>query len=167
MRWNLSRKGYNAPARPRAASYPRLVFTASVTPKELKRHLTDAGFQVFRTVGTRLVLADRVRDNLILDSGVSVDAEEPHRVRFAVRTQARDYPAEASEALTARARAVGAASLSAGYAEVGVEIIPVHDPGDADKVLDTRYEVAFEKGGLSVEQVIVELRYAMGFIRAA
>jgi len=42
------------------------------TPAELKKALTAEGFEIYRTTGDRILLADRVRDNLIMDSGVSV-----------------------------------------------------------------------------------------------
>src|SRR5262249_41968999 len=43
----------------------------SVTPSELKKQLIAAGLEIFRVQGNRVHLADRVRENLIMDGGVS------------------------------------------------------------------------------------------------
>ena len=42
------------------------------TPSDLKKTLVARGFEVYRTMGDHVILADRVRDNLIMDSGVAV-----------------------------------------------------------------------------------------------
>lgn len=41
-------------------------------PVELKRALVREGFEIYRTAGHFVLLADRVRDNLIMDSGVAL-----------------------------------------------------------------------------------------------
>ena len=41
------------------------------TPADLKKTLVARGFEVYRTLGDQVVLADRVRENLIMDSGVA------------------------------------------------------------------------------------------------
>ena len=45
-----------------------------------KKVLIDAGFEVFRTRGEEIVIAERPRENLIMDSGVRLrlgDASDP------------------------------------------------------------------------------------------
>lgn len=42
------------------------------SPVELKRALVREGFEIYRTAGRFVLLADRVRDNLIMDSGVAL-----------------------------------------------------------------------------------------------
>ena len=54
------------------------------TPQQLKKALVSAGFQVFRTLGEEIVLAERVRENLIMDSGVRLRASEPLEVRIKI-----------------------------------------------------------------------------------
>ena len=55
------------------------------TPAELKKTLVARGFEVYRTLGDQVVLADRVRDNLIMDSGVAARSGDVLAVRFVVR----------------------------------------------------------------------------------
>ena len=44
------------------------------TPQQLKKALVDAGFIIFRTLADEVMLAERVRENLIMDSGVRLKA---------------------------------------------------------------------------------------------
>jgi hypothetical protein len=131
------------------------------TPNELKKTLLARGFEVYRTWGDQVVLADRVRDNLIMDSGVAVRPGDVLAVRFVVRAQASDFPALTADDLYARARECAAAALGRGYAEVGVAEVPVPDPGDASRTLDTWYEVSFERAVASEDELEQELRYAL------
>ncbi len=132
------------------------------TPAELKKTLVARGFEVYRTLGDQVVLADRVRDNLIMDSGVAARPGAVLAVRFVVRAQASDFPAAVAGELYDRARACAAEALGRGYSEVGVAEVPVRDPGDASNTLDTWYEVAFERAVASEDELDSELRYALG-----
>jgi hypothetical protein len=109
-----------------------------------------------------VVLADRVRDNLIMDSGVAARPGAVLAVRFTVRAQASDFPAAVAGELYDRARACAADAVGRGYSEVGVAEVPVRDPGDASSTLDTWYEVAFERSVASEDELENELRYALG-----
>ena len=131
------------------------------TPADLKKTLVARGFEVYRTLGDQVVLADRVRENLIMDSGVAVRPGDVLAVRFVVRCQATDFPALGAEDLYERARACAADAITRGYAEIGVAAIPVHDPGDASTTLDTWYEVSFERAVASEDELEQELRYAL------
>lgn len=131
------------------------------TPSELKKTLVARGFEVYRTLGDQVVLADRVRDNLIMDSCVSVRSGALLAVRFIVRAQGSDFPSALPEDLFVRARACAAQAVDRGYAEVGVAEVPVRDPGDASHTLDTWYEVAFERTVGSEDELEEELRYAL------
>lgn len=131
------------------------------TPNELKKTLVARGFEVYRTLGDQVVLADRVRDNLIMDSGVAVRPGDMMAVRFVVRAQASDFPSVKAEDLYERARACVVEARARGYAEVGVAEVPVRDPGDATSTLDTWYEVAFERAVASDDELEQELRYAL------
>jgi hypothetical protein len=132
------------------------------TPAELKKNLVARGFEVYRTLGDQVVLADRVRDNLIMDSGVAARPGAVLAVRFTVRAQASDFPAAVAGELYDRARACAADAVGRGYSEVGVAEVPVRDPGDASSTLDTWYEVAFERSVASEDELENELRYALG-----
>ena len=131
------------------------------TPAELKKTLVARGFEVYRTLGDQVVLADRVRDNLIMDSGVAARPGDVLAVRFVVRAQASDFPSAIAGELYDRARACAAEALVRGYSEVGVAEVPVRDPGDASSTLDTWYEVAFERSVASEDELESELRYAL------
>lgn len=131
------------------------------TPAELKKTLVARGFEVYRTLGDQVVLADRVRDNLIMDSGVAAKPGATLAVRFVVRAQASDFPSAKPEELYDRARACAVEAQGRGYAEVGVAAVPVRDPGDASNTLDTWYEVVFERAVASEDELEQELRYAL------
>jgi hypothetical protein len=132
------------------------------TPAELKKTLQARGFEVYRTLGDQVVLADRVRDNLIMDSGVAARPGAVLAVRFVVRAQASDFPSVPATDLYERARACAVEAVGRGYTEVGVAEVPVRDPGDASSTLDTWYEVSFERPVASEDELEQELRYALG-----
>jgi hypothetical protein len=131
------------------------------TPNDLKKTLVARGFEVYRTLGDQVVLADRVRDNLIMDSGVAAKPGAVLGVRFVMRAQASDFPSAKPDDVYARARVCAAEAVGRGYAEVGVAEVPVPDPGDASSTLDTWYEVAFERAVASEDELEQELRYAL------
>ncbi|HEX4476019.1 MAG TPA: hypothetical protein VH142_13130 [Polyangiaceae bacterium] len=139
---------------------------SSPTPTELSKQLTAAGLEVFRVQAGRVHLADRVRENLIMDSGVSVITADPFVVRFVVRAQASHFSGESADALFARARGVAESSASRGYREVESAVVPIKDPGGGPGTLDTWYEVAFERG-VEAEALVEELKYALGVEKSA
>jgi len=133
----------------------------SSTPQGLKKQLTTAGLEVFRVDGSRVCLADRVRENLIMDSGVSAMVSDRLVVRFIVRAQASNFPGQTADELFVRARRLGTASLGRGYREVETAVVPIKDPGGGPGTLDTWYEVAFELE-VQAESLVDELKYALG-----
>jgi hypothetical protein len=132
----------------------------SPTPSELKKLLIASGFEIFRFQGERIHLADRVRENLIMDSGVAVLLGAVPGVRVVTRAQASHFPGEDAEALFGRARKVGSAALERGYSEVETTVVPVKDPGGGPQTLDTWYEVAYEKA-VGEGDLFEELRQAL------
>ena len=137
------------------------------TPSELKKLLLAEGFEVYRTLSDQIVLADRVRDNLIMDSGVSAKVAVPPQVRFVVRAQGSDFPSESAEQIFERARQMASDALGHGYGEVGVNRVEVRDPGDSSQTLDVWHEVAFEKSLTSEAELAEELRYALSLEKTA
>lgn len=131
------------------------------TPNDLKKTLVARGFEVYRTLADQVVLADRVRDNLIMDSGVAARPGDALAVRFIVRCQATDFPSATDDDLYERARACAAPALSRGYVETGVAAVPVKDPGDSSQTLDTWYEVSFERPVADEDELEQELRYSL------
>lgn len=138
----------------------------SPTPNELKKKLIASGLEIFRIQGGRIYLADRVRDNLIMDSGVSAVVASPPAVRVVFRAQSSHFPGERPEALFARARNLAAASRQRGYTEAETMVIAIKDPGGGPTTLDTWYEVAYERA-VEEADLVDELRYALGVEKTA
>ena len=135
------------------------------TPQEIKKAIVAAGLEVFRTRPDEVVLAERVRENLILDSGVRVRAAGELEVRVVMKVQQADFPGEPDEALFDRARALGA--HAAGFVEVGTHTDTVSDPGGSQRTLDVVYEVTFAKPEADLDAAIATARTIMGIERTA
>ena len=135
-----------------------------MTPALLKKALIAQGFEVFRTLKDEVVLAERVRENLILDSGIRVralDSDGAFEVRLVLRAEKSDFPSEEDEQLFHRVRTLAAPAIEQGYAEVSTSVTPVTDPSDAEKTLDVFYELFLKKtvsGG--VDAVSAEVKRA-------
>jgi hypothetical protein len=132
-----------------------------LTPQQLKKALSDAGFLVFRTQGADVILAERVRDNLIMDSGVRVRASEPLQVRVVLKAQRADFPHEDEALLFQRVRTLAAVALTAGFAEVDASVVPVMDPSDAQRTLDTFYEVVLAREADGLDTALEGVRFAL------
>ena len=130
----------------------------SPTPSELKKQLIAAGLEIFRVQGNRVHLADRVRENLIMDAGVAAVATDPLAVRIVVRSQASHYPGETPDQLFGRARSLAAASEARGYLEVEATVVPVRDPGGGPTTLDTWYELVYSRVMPDVQAAIDEAK---------
>jgi hypothetical protein len=139
----------------------------SSTPGDLKKLLLAEGFEVYRTLSDQIVLADRVRDNLIMDSGVAARLGAEPSVRFIVRAQASDFPADSTEEIFERARRLATGAVTRNYHEVAATSVEVRDPGDNSQTLDVWHEVAFEKKLLSDDELVAELRYALALEKTA
>lgn len=137
------------------------------TPSKLKKALIQQGFEVYRTLGERILLADRVRDNLIMDSGVSAVAAPALAVQLVVRAQAHDFPGESEDQLFERARRLAHKSADRGYVELETTVVPIHDPGDHTRTLDIWHEVTFQKPVADLTELYEELRYALGVEKTA
>ena len=94
---------------------------------EIKRALKDAGLEVYRTRGEVVHVAERVRENLLMDAQVFVraspfliDATPPHEacVGFVVRAQRSDFPNDGEDHLFGRARRLASAAIERGYCEI-------------------------------------------------
>ncbi len=127
---------------------------------DIARMLVTAGFEVYQTVGNRVDLAERVRDNLLMEANVSVLVGSDLRVQFATRAQRCDFPSsyETADRLFERARSLG--RRVGGFMEAGTEVVQLTDPSDANRVLDTWYMVLFDR-------VAGDLAELEGIVRAA
>jgi hypothetical protein len=136
-------------------------------PAALKKALVSEGFEIYRTGPNLISLADRVRDNLLMDSGVSVVQGGELAVRLILRAQAADFPGDDGEGLFGRARALAPPLAAKGYREVAATAVPIQDPSDKSRTLDTWYEVSYERAVTDEAELYAELRFVMGLVRVA
>ena len=129
--------------------------------QQVKKALSDAGFLVFRTQGDDVVIAERVRENLIMDSGVRLRATDPMQVRIVLRVQRGHFPGEDEARLFERVRDLAAPALSGGFEEVGKSVVPVSDPADSQRTLDTFYEIVVAKDVDGLDVALDGVRFAM------
>jgi len=130
------------------------------TSQQIKRALVDAGFIVFRTLPAEVVVAERVRENLIMDSGVRLTSEPALEVRVVLRLQRGDFPGEDDAKLFERVRARAAAALAGGFHEIGHQTRHVTDPGDSTRMLDTFYELIVSRRVDDLDSAIEGVRFA-------
>ena len=88
-------------------------------------------------------------------------------MRFTLRAQAADFPGESEAELFERARRLASETLTRGYRELEANVVPIRDPGDGARTLDTWYEIAFTKGVANLPELFEELRYALALEKTA
>ena len=137
-----------------------------MTAAETKKALIAAGLEIYRTRGEVIYLADRVRENLLMDAGVFVRVGEAMEVGLLVRAQSSDFPGEDDAQLFERARAVAARAIPDGYREASVQLHKVADLNDPERTLDTWCEVQLEKPVADLAAAIDEVRRAIAFDKA-
>jgi hypothetical protein len=141
-----------------------------MTPPQLKKALVSAGFEVFRTLADEIVLAERVRENLILDSGVRVhaQADDSFVIKLVMRAERRDFPHDDEQMLFARVRRLASPALDGGFGELATQVTHVQDPSDPTKTLDTFFEVIHTKAVKGdMDRLTAELRTALAFEKTA
>jgi hypothetical protein len=128
---------------------------------ELKKLLIENNFEIYRTVGSRVMLAERVRDNLLMDANVSAAVLDTYVAGATVRAQSGDFDGDSEAQLFARALGLARPMLDRGYREASRTIVPIADPGNSSRILDTWYEIAFEREVAAFDELAVELRYLL------
>ncbi|MDI1443970.1 hypothetical protein [Polyangium sp. 6x1] len=136
------------------------------TPAEVKKALIAAGFEVYRTRGDVVHVAERARENLIMDSGVRVHAGEV-AVGLVLRAQRSDFPHDPDDEMFERARGLAVAARERGYHEVGAQITRLPDPSDEERTLDSWFEVSFEKRVAGLDEAMAEVGFALSLEKAA
>jgi hypothetical protein len=141
---------------------------APTTPLQLKKALQASGLEVFRTLAEEVVLAERVRENLILDSGVRLGplADGKLRVRLVLRAQRTDFPSEEEAALFDRVRTLAAPAMAKGFAELSTAVNEVKDPVNPSRTLDTFYEVTLGHDVTTIEEALPLLKWALTLEKA-
>lgn len=137
------------------------------TTTHIKKVLVEAGFEVFRTRGEEIVLAERPRENLIMNSGVRLRLGESFEVRIVLRAQKADFPNEDEGHLFDRVRRLAEPAVTDGFAEISTAVTRVADPGDAERTLDTFYEITYSKNAGALDDALVELKFALGLEKRA
>jgi hypothetical protein len=138
-----------------------------LTTARARKALIEAGLEVFRTRGDEVLLAERPRENLIMDSGVRLRVTPTFEIRVVLRLQKADFPNEDEALLFERDRKLGAPALSGGFSEISTSVTPVTDPGDAARTLDTFYEITYAKPAADLDSSLVELKFAMNLEKRA
>jgi hypothetical protein len=138
------------------------------TPQQLKKALLASGFEVFRTLPGEVVLAERVRENLILDSGVRLAPLEDGKlqVRLVLRAQKADFPNEDEPTLFARVRKLAEPAVAHGFSEMSTAVTAITDPADASRTLDTFYELSLTHEVETVEAAVPVLKFVLGLEKA-
>jgi hypothetical protein len=138
------------------------------TPQQLKKALIASGFEVFRTLPEEVVLAERVRENLILDSGVRVGplGDGRVRVRLVLRGQRSDFPGDEETTLFERVRKLAVPALAHRFAEISTNVNAVKDPADPERTLDTFYEVFLAREVATFEDAMPVLKFALSLEKA-
>jgi hypothetical protein len=140
----------------------------TATPQQIKKALVASGFEIFRTLPEEVVLAERVRENLILDSGVRVAplTDGKVQVRVVLRAQRGDFPNEDETALFERVRKLAEPAVAQGFSEVSTAVTAVKDPADASRTLDTFYEVNLSHDVATVDEAVPILKFVLSLEKA-
>lgn len=130
--------------------------------QELKRQLIAAGLEIYRTRPDAVHLAERPRDNQILDAGISVRPCPPEgsfEVRVVMRAQRADFPRDPVEALYQRVREIASEDLvAAGFTEIETREQRMLDPGDKTKTLDVWFELVFSRVLVDFDSAVTEVK---------
>lgn len=136
------------------------------TPAEVKKALVSSGFIVYRTRGDLVHVAERARENLIMDAGIRVRSSEA-AVILMVRAQRCDFPQDTDEAMFDHARRLAQGIVERGYVEVGTQITPLLDPNDETHTLDSWFEVSYEKRVQDLVEAMAEVGFALSIEKVA
>ena len=140
--------------------------TSSQPPsiQELKRALVQSGLEIYRTRPDAVHLAERPRDNQILDAGISVRpaaSDGSLEIRVVLRAQKSDFPRDTPERAWDRVRALARTELFATslvYGEQELREQAMLDPGDKTKTLDIWYEIVWSISVGDLELAIREVK---------
>ncbi|MBV9946561.1 MAG: hypothetical protein JOZ69_06915 [Myxococcales bacterium] len=133
----------------------------------IKAALSEAGLEVFRTRGEEIVLAERPRENLIMDAGVRLRVTDAYEVRVVLRAQRADFPNEDDALLFERVRRLASPALAGGFAEVATSVTPIQDPSEPERTLDTFFEITYAKRAHSMTDAVAEVRFALALEKRA
>lgn len=133
---------------------------------DLKRLVRNAGYQVYGTQGQKVQLAERVRDNLILDSGICVSLD-PLSIIVTVRAQMIHFSGQPVERAREFADELSAAFLPLGYTRESSETVVIPDPNHEGAILETVCEVELHKNVASPDSIASEIQLALNLPRSS
>lgn len=138
---------------------------------ELKRRLRGEGFEIYRTLEGRVLLAERVRDNLIMDSGVAAgpmtgDSDALY-VFVTIRAQLSHFPGSGADAVLSHAWSLARPFQERGYAAGEPATSEMRDPSRPDRTLDTILEIPLSRQLDDPEGLLTELRIALSLPRSS
>ncbi|MFO0625647.1 MAG: hypothetical protein U0325_08530 [Polyangiales bacterium] len=131
-----------------------------VDPKDLKRALVAAGLEVFRTRGEEIHLAERQNVSL-MEAGVRVRGGAAPGVIVVARAQRSDALAAQAEQLFDLVRARSASLVEAGFLEVSAAAREIRSVSDPAHVVDTWFEVTFQRDASDLEGLVGLARLAI------
>jgi hypothetical protein len=137
-----------------------------MTPVELKEVLKSGGLEIYRVRGDHVFLAERVRENLILDAGVSV-AAATLEVTVTCRGEQTHFAGATDDTVFTHTEALGVPLLRDGFLEVLRRAVPMTDPMNAERVLDTFFEISYRKALPGPAEVVHTCKRVMTFERIA
>ena len=144
-----------------------IVAATPLTLQELKKLLVARGFEIYRTLPASVALVERVRENLILDSGIRVSVTPTgFKVRVIFRAEGRGFPGETEDQRLGRAQALSNQATVDGFWALDQQVVPQMDPSHPDVELDRFYEVACEREVHSLDDVEPILRKAFEWLRS-
>ena len=136
-----------------------------LTHRELKQALREAGVEVYRTQGDAVFVAERPRENLIMDSGVRLYTDL--RVAFYARAEESSFPGESSQDLHERVRRQLECAIEEGFTETRKFVTEVDAPSDESQVLDRWHQVQFERRTNTLAEAVAAVCTAVGFEKIA
>ncbi len=136
--------------------------------QELKSHLLRAGFEIYRAREDVVTIAERPRENLVMDSGVRVTLRpDGYVLRFVTRAERSAFPGEPDGAMFERARDVLRRSVVRAFDEVEATARTIQDPGDEAHTLDTWFEVVWETLLVDEATLLEQVAFLMKLEKAA
>lgn len=140
---------------------------------ELKRRLRGEGFEIYRTLDSKVLLAERVRDNLIMDSGVAAGpmtggtTGEALCVFVTIRAQLSHFPGAGADAVQNHAWGLARPFQERGYAAGEPATSEMRDPSRPDRTLDTIFEIPLSRQLDDPQGLLTELRIALSLPRSS
>lgn len=133
---------------------------------ETKRILREAGLQIYDSRDGYVTLAERVRDNLILQSGIAVSAD-PLTVRVTLRAQSIHFPGQSQERVLSHAEELAERFVSRGYRRGETTRTEIADPSHPERTLDVVHAVSVSRLCESWEEALQEVAAAFALPRAS